>query len=1065
MPQFFIDRPKFAWVIAILILITGYLALQQLPISAYPSIAPPQVTINAVYPGASAKTIEDTVTTVIESEMNGIEGLKYISSESSRAGTATITLTFETGTDTNIAGVDIQNRLKRVESNLPAAVTQQGVKIDKTRPDFLMILALYSPNGTYDATALADYIDANILGEIRRVQGVGSADLFGSKYAMRVWLDPKKMASFSITYTEVVSALRTQNAQLATGELGALPSPAIQQLNATVIVPSRISTAAEFGDVILRSSSQGAVVHLRDVARVERGAQSYATQVVLNGQAAAAFSTKLSSTGNALLTAQAIKNKMDELKQFFPEDMQWMSPYDTSLFVDVSIEEVKETLLIAIALVTLVMFVFLQNWRTTIIPLIVVPISLIGTAIGLYLLNFSLNMLTLFGMVLAIGIVVDDAILVVENIERLMEEEGLSPYQATKKSMRQISGAVIGTTAVLVAVYVPMAFISGSVGQIYQQFSMTIIVSVVISSFLALSLTPAIAQGLLRAKKANKDTTPGPIARVLSLPGRVFNHLFAKLTGLYMRLVKAMLTTVGLIISMLLFIAIGVYDYQQFNSLPKGFVPSEDQGFIVTGSLLPSGATQSRTRALSEKTDAWLRAQPEVKDIITVLGFGFLGSGQNTSITFANLHPWAQRTAKGQRDADTLVAQTSKAFQRFIGDGIVFAFNMPPIPGLGNDNGFDFRLQDRSGSSDLKLLTQATYQLMGMAAKAPDKVTGLRPNTLPPAPQLKIDIDRVKARSLEIDLEDLNSTLQVAMGSAYVNDYIESGKIHQVWVQADQETRSSEEGIMSLQIRNTLGGLVDLKEIATATWVQGPAKLTRYNGVPSMPISGSPAPGASSGDALAAMEAFAAQLPKGISYEWSGQSLEEKISGGQTLFVFSLSILIVFLVLVALYESWAVPISVMMVVPLGVLGCVLAVAMQGMNNDVYFTVGLITIIGLSTKNAIVIVEFARDLQHEGKSAYDAVVEACKLRFRPILMTSFAFVLGVVPLVLATGAGSASRRAIGTGVLGGMLSATVLAVLFVPVFYILVRKFFPAKPTRAELENQTVSESSSTSEKV
>ncbi|MFT5708173.1 MAG: multidrug efflux pump [Oceanospirillaceae bacterium] len=1065
MPQFFIDRPKFAWVIAILISIAGYLALQQLPISAYPSIAPPQVTINAVYPGASAKTIEDTVTTVIESEMNGIEGLKYISSESSRAGTASITLTFETGTDINIAGVDIQNRLKRVESNLPAAVTQQGVKIDKTRPDFLMILALYSPNGTYDATALADYIDANVLGEIRRIGGVGSADLFGSKYAMRIWLDPKKMASFSITYTEVVSALRAQNAQLATGEIGALPSPAIQQLNATVIVPSRISTAAEFGDVILRSSSQGAVVHLRDVARVERGAQNYATQVVLNGQAAAAFSTKLSSTGNALLTAQAIKNKMDELKEFFPEDIKWMSPYDTSLFVDVSIEEVKETLLIAIALVTLVMFVFLQNWRTTIIPLIVVPISLIGTAIGLYLLNFSLNMLTLFGMVLAIGIVVDDAILVVENIERLMEEEGLSPYQATKKSMRQISGAVIGTTAVLVAVYVPMAFISGSVGQIYQQFSMTIIVSVVISSFLALSLTPAIAQGLLRAKKANKDTSPGPIARALSLPGRVFNNLFAKLTNLYMRLVKAMLTTVGLIISMLLFIAIGVYDYQQFNSLPKGFVPSEDQGFIVTGSLLPSGATQSRTKALSEKTDAWLRAQPEVKDIITVLGFGFLGSGQNTSITFANLHPWAQRTAKGQRDADTLVAQASKAFQRFIGDGIVFSFNMPPIPGLGNDNGFDFRLQDRSGGSDLKLLTQATYQLMGMAAKAPDKVAGLRPNTLPPAPQLKIDIDRVKARSLEIDLEDLNSTLQVAMGSAYVNDYIESGKVHQVWVQANEETRSSEEGIMSLQIRNTQGGLVDLKEIATATWVQGPAKLTRYNGVPSMPISGSPAPGASSGDALAAMEAFAAQLPKGISYEWSGQSLEEKISGGQTLFVFSLSIVIVFLVLVALYESWAVPISVMMVVPLGVLGCVLAVAMQGMNNDVYFTVGLITIIGLSTKNAIVIVEFARDLQHEGKNAYDAVIEACKLRFRPILMTSFAFVLGVVPLVLATGAGSASRRAIGTGVLGGMLSATVLAVLFVPVFYILVRKFFPAKPSRAELENQTVSDSSTTSEKV
>ncbi len=1047
MPQFFIDRPKFAWVVAIMILIAGYLALQQLPISAYPSIAPPQVKINATYPGASAKTIEDTVTTVIESEMNGIEGLKYISSESSRAGTASINLTFETGTDINIAGVEVQNRLKRVEANLPSAVTQQGVKIDKTRPDFLMIVALYSPKGTYNATDLADYIDANVLGEIRRIPGVGSADLFGAKYAMRIWLNPKKLASFSITPSEVVNALRSQNAQLATGELGGLPSPANQQLNATVIVPSRISTVEEFGDVILRSSSQGAVVRLRDVAKVERGAQNYGTQVLLNGQSAAAFSTKLSNTGNALVTAEQIKAKMDELQNFFPEDMLWMSPYDTSLFVDVSIEEVKETLIIAIILVTLVMFVFLQNWRTTIIPLIVVPISLIGTAIGLYLLGFSLNMLTLFGMVLAIGIVVDDAILVVENIERLMEEEGLTPYQATRKSMQQITGAVIGTTAVLIAVYVPMAFISGSVGQIYQQFSMTIIVSVVISSFLALSLTPAIAQGLLKAKNNN----PGPVIRFFSAPGRLFNYLFAGLTNQYMVLVKWMLSGIGIIISMLLFIGIAFYDYQVFNSLPKGFVPSEDQGFVVSGSLLPSGATQARTRELAVKTDAWLREQPEVKDIITVLGFGFLGSGQNTSLTFANLHPWTERTAKGLRDADTLAADASKAFQQFIGDGIVFAFNMPPIPGLGNDNGFDFRLQDRSGNSDSSLLMKATYQLMGMAAQAPDKVVGLRPNTLPPAPQLKLSIDRIKARSLDIDFDALNSTLQVALGSAYVNDYITAGKTHQVWVQADPETRASEGGIMSLQVRNTQGGLVDLAEIATATWVQGPAKLTRYNGVPSMPISGSAAPGASSGDALAAMESFAAQLPKGIGYEWSGQSLEEKISAGQTAFVFGLSILIVFLVLVALYESWAVPISVMLVVPLGVLGCVLAVSLQKMTNDVYFTVGLITIIGLSTKNAIVIVEFARDLQHQGENAYDAVVKACKLRFRPILMTSFAFVLGVIPLVLATGAGSASRRAIGTGVLGGMLSATVLAVLFVPVFYLLVRKLFPAKPSREERE--------------
>ena len=652
-------------------------------------------------------------------------------------------------------------------------------------------------------------------------------------------------------------------------------------------------------------------------------------------------------------------------------------------------------------------------------------------------------------MVLAIGIVVDDAILVVENIERLMESEGLSPYQATKKSMRQITGAIIGTTAVLIAVFVPMAFMSGSVGQIYKQFSLTIIVSVVISSFLALSLTPAMAQGLLKAKNQN----PGPFVRALTAPGRLFNYLFAGLTRQYMLLVKLMLSGVGIVLTLIVFAAIGVFDYQKLASLPKGFVPSEDQGFMVTGALLPSGATQERTQVLAKQTDAWLLEQPEISDVITVLGFGFLGSGQNTFISFANLNPWDERTAKGLRDADSLVADASQAYQQFMGDGLVFAFNMPPIPGLGNDSGFDFRLQDRTGNNDPSVLMSAAVQLMGMAGKVPDKIVGLRPNTLPPAPQVKIDVDRVKARSLDVDIASLNATLQVALGSSYVNDYIENGKVHQVWIQANQVTRSTVSGIMDLQVRNTLGGLVDLKEIATAEWIQGPAKLTRYNGVPSLPLSGNPAPGVSSGVAMDTMETFAKELAQGIGYEWSGQSLEEKISGGQAPMVFALSIVVVFLVLVALYESWAVPISVMLVVPLGVLGCVIAVSMRELNNDVYFTVGIITIIGLSTKNAIVIVEFARDLQHAGKTAYEAVIEACQLRFRPILMTSFAFVLGVIPLALATGAGSASRRAIGTGVLGGMLSATFLAVLFVPVFYLLVRKFFPMKPSKAQLESE------------
>ncbi len=1054
MAQFFIDHPKFAWVLAIMLLILGGLSFLGLPISSYPSIAPPQVTINAVYPGASAKIIEDSVTTVIEDEMNGIEDLKYIVSDSSRSGTSTITLTFETGTDIELAGVEVQNRLKRVEARLPAPVQQQGVNIDKTRPDFLMILALHSPNSTYNATDLGDYIDANVLGEIRRIPGVGSADLFGSKYAMRIWLYPKKMTSYGVTPNEVVQAIKDQNAQLAAGELGALPSMDNQQVNATVLVPSRLSTVAEFGNIIMRSSTDGATVRLQDIARIERGAESYATRVLLNGKPAAAFSTKLSNDGNALETAKQIKLKMDELKEFFPEDMDWMSPYDTSLFVAVSISEVFKTLIEAIILVTLVMFVFLQNWRTTIIPLIVVPISLIGTGIGMYLFGFSINMLTMFGMVLAIGIVVDDAILVVENIERLMAEEGLEPYAATKKAMKQITGAIIGTTVVLVSVFVPMTFMGGSVGEIYKQFSLTIVVSVLLSSFLALSLTPAMAQGLLKSKNNKR---PSKIMHFLSAPGRAFNYLFKGVTSRYMFIVRLMLSTIGIIITLFIFSGISFLDYEKFSALPKGFVPSEDQGFVVTGALLPAGATQKRTQALAKKTDGWLLSQPEVKDVITILGFGFLGTGQNTSLTFATLHPWEERTEKNQRVADDLVVDAGKAYQQFMGDGLVFAFNLPPIPGLGNNNGFDFRLQDRSGSGDTLALMQATGQLMGMVHKEQDKIVGFRPNTLPATPQVSIDVDRIKARALNTDIAELNSSLQVALGSAYINDYIENGKVHEVWVQADMSARSTVKEILNLQIRNTQGSLVDLKEVATAKWIQGPAKLSRYNGVPSIPFTGNPAPGMSSGVAMDTMEELAAKLPKTIGYAWSGQSLEEKISGGQAPMVFAFSLLAVFLVLVALYESWTVPLAVMLVVPLGVLGCVLAVGSAGMPNDVYFTVGLITIIGLSTKNAIVIVEFARDLQQEGLSAYDAVIQACRLRFRPILMTSFAFILGVLPLVFSTGAGSASRRAIGMGVFGGMLSATLLAIFFVPVFYLIIRKFFPMRKSKAQLELESLAQ--------
>lgn len=1036
MAQFFINRPIFAWVISLLVLLGGTLAVQNLPVMAYPDISPPQVTVTATYPGASAEVIEDTVTSVIEEEMNGIEGLRYIKSNSSRTGTSTIVLTFATGTDTDIAGVEVQNRLKRVEARLPASVRTQGVNIDKTRPDFLMVVSLYSPNGTHDATDLGDYVDRAILGEMRRIDGIGSAQLFSSTYAMRVWVDPKKMASYAITPSEISQAIRDQNAQLATGELGSLPSPSNQQINATILVPSRLSTPDEFGNIILRSSSDGATVRLKDVAEVERGANNYGSAAMLNGQDSAAFALKLSNAGNALEAAESVKAKMSELEQYFPEDVEWVIPYDTSIFVDESISQVVQTLVEAVFLVTLVMFLFLQSWRTTLIPLIVVPVSLIGTGMGLYLLGFSINMLTMFAMVLAIGIVVDDAIIVVENIKRILDEEDIGPYQATKKAMKQISGAIIGTTAVLIAVFIPMAFFSGSVGRIYQQFSLTIVLSVAISAFLSLSLSPAIAQGLLKKEKEGKKEWA---------PFRWFNKGFNKFTDTYMTNVKKLFSKTGLLITMVVFAVITAFVGWRFASMPTGFVPSEDQGFIVASSLMPSGSTRARTLELTKKTDAWFLEQPEVERIITVAGFSFFGTGQNTSITFVNLKPWGER--EEMRNADELAGAATAEFMKYQ-EGNTFAFNMPSIPGLGNSSGFDFQLQDKSGVGTQQLMG-AAYQLIGMASQS-GKFGEIRPDTLPPAPLLTFEVDRVKARSLGINIGELSNTLQIALGSAYINDYVEGQKVRQVWLQSDAETRSTPEEILSMQIRNTQGDLVNLSEVATAKWTEAPAKLTRYNGSASIPLTGNGAEGVSSGEVMMLMEQFAENLPKGIGYEWSGQSLEEKVAGNQTALLFSLSFLVIFLVLAALYESWSVPLAVVLVVPLGILGSILFAEFSSMANDIYFKVGLITIIGLSAKNAILIVEFAREAQGEGKSALEAVTEACRLRLRPILMTSLAFIMGVLPLVLATGAGSASRQAIGTSVMGGMISAAVLAIFFVPVFYLLVRKIFPRKLKHYEL---------------
>ncbi|WP_018623998.1 multidrug efflux RND transporter permease subunit [Kangiella aquimarina] len=1042
MAQFFINRPIFAWVIALLILLGGTLAIQQLPVMSYPDISPPQISVTASYPGASAQVIEDTVTTIIEEEMNGIEGLKYIRSESSRTGTGTINLTFDTGTDIDIAGVEVQNRLKRVEARLPSSVRTQGVAVDKARRDFLMVVSLYSPNGTFNSTDLGDYLDRAILSDIRRIDGVGSAQQFGSRYAMRVWLDPKQMAAYGITPAEVNAAVSSQNAQLATGELGSLPSPGNQQINATVLVPAQLSTVEEFGDIILRSSSQGAVVRLKDVATIERGANSYGSQAFLSGQDAAAFAIKLSNTGNALDTAEAVKAKMEELEQFFPDDMAWVVPFDASIFVDESISEVVKTLLEAVVLVTVVMFLFLQSWRATLIPLIVVPISLIGAGIGLQLFGFSINMLTMFAMVLAIGIVVDDAIIVVENVKRVMDEEGLKPYPATKKAMKQISGAIIGTTAVLIAVFIPMAFFSGSVGRIYQQFSLTIVISVAISAFLSLSLSPAIAQGLLKLEKRDAE---GNKAKKEMAFFRWFNRGFESFKNFYMNSVQKMFSKKGMLITMSVFVLLCGYVVARFIYMPTAFVPSEDQGFIVSTTLLPPGATRERTLELTEKTDAWYLEQPEVVRVITVAGFSFFGSGQNTAITFVNFKPWSER--EGMRNADEFAAAASAEFQKF-SEGNTFAFNMPPIPGLGNSSGFDFQLQNR-GTGGQDALFAAAFQIIGKAQQT-GKFAEVRPDTLPAAPMLTLEVDRVKARAMGIDIPTLNSTLQIALGSSYVNDYIDNGKVRQVWVQADAQTRSTTEEIMSLQIRNQQGDLVNLSEIATASWGEAPAKLTRYNGLPSLPLTGSGAEGVSSGVVMDLMEQFAAELPPGIAYEWSGQSLEEKVAGNQTALLFALSFLVVFLVLAALYESWSVPMAVVLMVPLGILGCIIGMDIRGMPNDIYFKVGLITIIGLSAKNAILIVEFAREAQSDGKSPLEAVIEACKIRLRPILMTSLAFIMGVLPMALASGAGSASRQAIGTGVVSGMFAAAVFSIFFVPVFYLLVRKIFPRKLKHYEM---------------
>ncbi|WP_055337072.1 efflux RND transporter permease subunit [Ralstonia solanacearum] len=1039
MAKFFIDRPVFAWVLALFIIVAGAISITQLPIAQYPTIAPPSILITATYPGASAKTLDDAVTSIIEQEMNGADGLLYIESVSQAGnGQATITVTFKPGTDPALAQVDVQNRLKRVEARLPSSVTQQGVQVDKTRSNFLLFATLISKDGKMDPVALGDYISRNVLNEIKRVPGVGQAVLFGTERAMRIWVDPAKLVGYKLTPTDVYNAIRNQNALVSAGTLGDLPSTSDQPIAATVVVEGQMTTTEQFGNIVLVSKPDGSQVRVKDVARLELGGQTYATSARINGQPISAIGVQLSPTGNALGTAKAVKAKLDELSKYFPAGVEYKIPYDTSKFVQISIEEVVKTLFEAMALVFLVMLVFLQNIRYTLIPSIVVPISLLGAFATMNALGFSINVLTMFGLVLAIGILVDDAIVVVENVERIMSQEGLPPREATRKAMGQITGAIIGITLVLMAVFIPMAFFSGSVGAIYRQFSLSMVASIFFSALMALTLTPALCSTLLKPiEKSSHHEKKGFFGW--------FNRMFTSTTNHYQSLVERVLkkTFRYMVIYGVLIGAVVVL----FMRLPSSFLPNEDQGYIITNIQLPPAASANRTLDVIKQVERYYQHEKAVENIVAVQGFSFSGNGPNAALVFTTLKDWSQRGA--DQTADAVAGRAFGALFGGIRDAIVFPLNPPPIPELGNATGFTFRLQDRGGLGHDALMA-ARNQLLGMAAQS-KVLKSVRPDGLEDSPQYQVDIDREKANALGVAFADINAVLSTALGSAYANDFPNYGRQQRVIVQADRINRMQPEDIMNLFVRNTQGSMVPMSAFAKGHWIVGPVQLVRYNGYPSIRISGDAATGASTGEAMDEMERLASKLPAGIGFEWTGQSLQEKSSGSQAPALYALSLLAVFLVLAALYESWSIPAAVILVVPLGVLGALLGVTLRVMPDDVYFKVGLIAVVGLSAKNAILIIEFAKDLQAQGKGLIEATLEAVHLRFRPIIMTSFAFILGVLPLAIATGASSASQRAIGTGVMGGMIAATVLAVVLVPVFFVVVRRVFKGSERQRRLD--------------
>jgi len=1027
MAKFFIDNPVLAWVIAIFITLAGALSLPNLPVSQYPDVAPPQVTISTRFSGASPEDLYLQVTQPIEEELNGIPGLIYFESTSESTGAVSINVTFASGTDISQAVVDTQNRLRRVESALPQQVQQQGVLVEEAGSSFLMMVSLTSTEEAgYDAVGLGDYISRNVINELRRVPGVGRAQLFATERALRVWIDPARLVGLDLSVTDITDAIAEQNAQVAAGSVGADPAIEGQQIQATLLVTGQLGTAEEFSNIVLRAGDDGSLVRLSDVARIEVDAELYAFQSYLNGQETAAVGVQLSPTGNALDTAEGVRAVMDRLSALFPEGVEYQIPYDTTPFVSASIHKVVMTLLEAVALVFVVMFLFLQNFRYTVIPTLVVPIALAGTLSVMLAAGFSINVLTMFAMILAIGILVDDAIVVVENVERIMSEEGLPPKAASKKAMEQISGAIVGITLALIAVFVPLAFFPGSVGIIYQQFSLTMVVSIFFSAFLALSLTPALCATFLKPiPKGHSHTKKGPFGW--------FNRNFDKATRSYSNAVGGLIRRAGRMMVVYLALVVGLGWF--YIQIPSAFLPEEDQGFLLANIQGPSGGTSFRLREVTKVAEKQALDIEGVKDIVVIQGFSFSGQGPNSGLAFVTLEDWYDRKTP-ELSAAALAGELSGRLMT-IRDSVAFALSPPPIQGLGNSSGFAFRLQDRANHGNVAL-QEAASRIMAGAAASP--VLGQTyTEGLPPGPQLSLKVDREKANAFGVTFGEVNRTISVALGSGYVNDFPNNGKMQRVMVQAEASSRMNIEDVLKLNVRNVQGGMVPLSSFVTAEWGFGPTQIVGYNGYPSVRINGAAAPGSSSGDAIAEMERLAGELPQGFSFEWTGQSLQEIEGGSQAPFLIGLSILFVFLCLSGLYGSWSIPLSVMLIVPMGAIGSVAAVTLAGLSNDVYFTVGLITIVGLSAKNAILIVEVAKDLISEGMDLMEATVEACRLRLRPILMTSLAFTMGVVPMAIASGPSAASQNAIGINVVGGMIAATVLGVLFAPIFFVFVMK--------------------------